>query len=821
MITGASRQFTLKFLWVLRLLLASYYASATTFSLPLDIDGLEVGTVPVSLDGSDVNAVSLPALKALLGTRVADSVWQALLVTNVENNVTDAMVPLTTLAEQGVNLIFSPATLTMTADISSEAFGQSDVDFGEGFDPFIPSESGTFSWLNSINVTHSQSWQSNSKDSFSSADWLAQMNFGGASGINITTANYLEVPDNDANVLRGEWTAFYDNPKAPFRLSMGDVESGLGSGLAGHLSSVSLGGLSIKSDYAELQPERIIGPNNNQELILNESAEIEISVNGQVIFSGHQEAGRFNLTNLPMTNGANDIIVNVSYLSGKTERLVFSQFYNSNLLNEDMLNYGLTVGVPSIFSDQGIEYLDTWTVAGFAEYGMSSWLTLGCNSAVAKYGQVLGTTATIGTDWGNLSGRFSLSNLENTDVGNILSFTFESSVLGAADNQMPNLRLSADFSNSFTSTPWDAEALATSYDRYLANYVWIFNDQWDATLSGSYYKDRQYAEQTNATLMLNWKTGNWNLGSGVTYQDTEAHSDAEIAYFLTFDWRRTNIDNGINLSANYNSNNNYSRLELNRTGNDSVGSVGYRAQAEYEDDREGQNVQLNYTANRMRLQAEVERNQMRNNDSDASYSASIRGHTAIGLVDGKLGWGRAIEGPFIVTHLHPSLSEQEAQLGTGQQGDYKAAANAMIGGLLSLEVAYASNTIDLNVPNAPVGYDWGESRITISPGAATGHFIMIGSDRSYTAKGVLKDALGKPIAYLQGKFIDDTSKLSFFTNKSGRFYVQGVGPGKYTVTVADDRYKPLSVVIKQVDGHLIELGTLNMKCIKENCDENL
>lgn len=802
---------------LLSLLLTPSFTVAMSFSLPLNIEGRELGLVPVSLSGSEVDAVSLSSLKSLLGHRVVEHVWQTLSEEHSDKNI-DTMVPLSALAEQGIDVIFDPATLTLTAKISSEVFGLSDVNFSDDFEPFIPTKSGEFSWLNSINFSHTESWQSDSSDRFSSADWLAQMNIGGAAGLNITTANYLEVIDDDSNILRGEWTAFYDKPNAPFRLSMGDVETS--SSVNGHLSGVSLGGLSIKSDYAELQPNRTIGPNNNNELILKESAEVEITINGQIIFSGRQEAGRFNLTNLPMTNGANDIIVNVTYLSGKTERFVFSQFYNSNLLNEDMLNYALTAGAPSVFGDQGIEYLDTWTITGFAEYGVSSWLTLGVNAAAAKYGNVLGATATFGTNFGNLSSRLSISDQDNGVSGSIVSFSFESAIFGSYENQSPNLRLSAEFAEDFTSTPWE-EITASSYDRYLANYVMVINSQWDATLSGSYYKDNYQAEQSNFTFMLNWRKGDFTLGSGITYSDIEDYIEADVQYFVTLDWRWTHTKQGFNLGASYNSDNNNSRFDLNRTNYDKVGSVGYRALVEYENERERQNAQLSYTANRARLEVEVERNEMKTSDSDAYYSASIRGNTAIGLVDGKLGWGRAQQGPFLVTHLHPSLPEQQVQMGAGQQDEYKAAATSMIGGLLPLEVAYTNNTLDLNVPDAPMGYDWGESRTMISPGAATGHFILVGSDSSYTAKGILMSTNGQAVSYLQGELIGEGVHQSFFTNKTGRFYVQGVGPGKYTMTVSDNKYMPLPVVIEQANSHLIELGTLNMECIKENCDENL
>ncbi|MEZ9595865.1 fimbria/pilus outer membrane usher protein [Shewanella sp. 10N.261.52.F9] len=789
---------------------------AMSFSLPLEIEGREIGTIPVNLNGTEVESVSFNSLKSLLGRRITDEIWRSLSIPN-END--KQMVALSLLAEKGLDVTFNSSTLTLDLKISPEAFGQYDVDFSDQFNSFVPSKSGSFSWLNSINFTHTESWEPKTSSRFSTADWLAQMNFGGANGLNVTLANHLEASDNDTNLLRGEWTAFYDRPSAPFRVAMGDVESGASA--SGHLSSTSLGGFSIKSDYAQLQPDRVIGPNNNQELILKESAEVEITVNGQIIFSGRQEAGRFNLNNLPMTNGANDIIVNVTYLSGKTERFVFSQFYNNKLLNEDMLDFGLTAGAPSIYAENGVEYLDTWTVIGFAEYGVSSWLTLGINGAVAQYGQILGATATFGSSWGNLSSRLSFSNLEDTGIGNVVSFTFESTVAGNSNNA-PNLRLSADFSDSFTSTPWDKEILATSYERYLANYVWVINNAWDTTISGSYYKDTHDVEQSNMSMTMNWRLGDWTLGSGVNYNDNNTYENADIEYFITLDWRRSNTQNKPNLAANYHSVNNYARLEASKTSNDRVGSFGYRAKAEYEDGRDSQNAQFDYTANRLRVEVEVERNNSNTNaNSEASYSASIRGNTAIGLVDGQVGWGRAQDGPFIISKLHPSLSQQQVMLGIDQKHDYEASGTSMIGALLSLDVPYIDNVIDLNVPDAPIGYDWGESRLTVSPGATTGHFFMIGSNSSYTAKGILKASNGEPISYLQGTISGEGISLPFFTNKSGRFYIQGIGPGEYVITISSDNFKPSTLVIDQVDSHLIELGTLNITCIKENCDESL
>ncbi|WP_157490805.1 carboxypeptidase-like regulatory domain-containing protein [Enterovibrio coralii] len=211
---------------------------------------------------------------------------------------------------------------------------------------------------------------------------------------------------------------------------------------------------------------------------------------------------------------------------------------------------------------------------------------------------------------------------------------------------------------------------------------------------------------------------------------------------------------------------------------------------------------------------------MNSSSSGASYSASLRGNTAIGYANGKFGWGRAQAGPFVVTQVHPTLSGHEAHFGVAQDGSYKAAATYDIGGLLPLDVPYAVNSFNVSVPDAPLGYDWGQSQFSIAPGAATGHSLMVGSDASYTAMGVLLDADGKPISYLQGELSNGKLHTPFFTNKGGRFYVQGVGPGTYTLTVSGKGFEPVSVVIEKTDKRLIELGILHVKREEENRVEN-
>nr|WP_255555581.1 fimbria/pilus outer membrane usher protein [Enterovibrio paralichthyis] len=783
-----------------------FLAQAMTISLPLTLNGRQLGNVPVSLSGMDVEAVSLESLKPVIGSRVSDHVWQA--VAKADSD----LVSLTALAEQGVEISFDPASLSLNASIQDSAQGKTNVNFGGGYRPFTPSESGTFSWLNNFNLSHDESWQQDDASRSTSLDWLTQINLGGAVGLNLTAANYFGVSNEEGKFRRGEITAFMDWPNLPLRAYAGDVQMET----SGHMSTGSLGGISLGSAYKTLQPQREIGPENQQELILQEAADLQIVVNDQVIFSGWQEAGRFNLMNLPMANGANDIVVHISYLSGKKETRVFSQFYNSNLLKEGLINYAFSAGVPSTFSTDGVEYQNGWVAGGFVEYGLSAAVTVGMNGNIAQHGQLLGALATVGTEWGNLSARASVSRSKDDVVGNKISLNYESEIIGSGESASPNLRLSAEYADDFLSALWQDDQVATSYARYLANYRWTINDRWSLTLTGSYYEDGYDAEQTSFTSLVNWRHGNLTLGGGVNYYENDELAEPDTQYFLTLGWRWAHRDHGYNVSGSYNSQNNRARVDLGKSGIERVGSVGYRVQAEYDNDQDSESAQLSYTANRARVEAEVSRTNINADPSGASYSAILRGNTSIGFVDGKLGWGRATSGPFLIANLHPTLSGSSARLGTDQNDGYRAAATN-IGGLMPLEFAYAERNVDINIPDAPLGYNWGESRLSFTPGAATGHAITLGSDNAYTVKGILVDSLGNPLSYLRGNLINAEYALPFFTNKQGRFFVQEAAPGTYRVEINDERYQTGQIEIPREQSSLIDVGIHQIACEETSC----
>ncbi|RJX75796.1 pilus assembly protein PapC [Vibrio sinensis] len=800
---------------------ASVSAGTYRLSLPLVYGEKALGDLPIEVDGMTLTSIAFAPLIELLGNRISKQ-W-------VENHFPTeraSYISMHELKEKGIDVALDGESLLLYVTLEPALLNEQNVELASQYPNFEASPSGTVSWLNSFNFAYNNDWNDDSQTWSSSIDWLSQMNLGGAEGINVQLANYFESDNETSEFVRGEWTAFHDRPNLPLRFSIGDVLTGE----SGHIYGMSLGGFSFESSYEQLQPDREISPQSSQQLVLLESAEVEIYVNGERVSGGRLEPGRYNLQNLILDNGANDITVVVNYVSGNQEVLRFTQFYNAKLLEEGLLDYAFSLGRPIKYGNQGVDYEDVWLATGFAEYGLTDWLTVGANGLVAQDGGILGALATFKSPVGNITARYSVSHNERDNSNNpivkgnqgwIGSIDYENSVIGSGDSQSPNLRLAVEQSDKFNNAPWKSGdniyANTSDYTQYLANYFWQINNELDLSFAARYSQYAVEGDDILSSVLLNWRRGGLTLGVGTEYEDSYRYSEPDSRWLINFEYNWYSRESANQLGISYNSNNERSRVFFNNEGRNYVGDIGVRIEAEQDKYQQKQKAELSYTANRFRTESEVIRHVNRHDDSE-SYHGALRLATAIGMVDGHWGWGRTSTGPFVVAALHPTLQGATANLDVNTEGKALALASPNINGLFSVSQPFSSNSMDYTVIDAPLGYDWGDGTLDISPGAATGHYLLMGSDASLSANGYLYFADGKPIAYRQGRIIGDENAVEFFTNKQGRFYIQGVGDGVYSIELYGLDVFPVAIEIPSTSSSLVDLGQIKVECRGE-CDE--
>ena len=89
----------------------------------------------------------------------------------------------------------------------------------------------------------------------------------------------------------------------------------------------------------------------------------------------------------------------------------------------------------------------------------------------------------------------------------------------------------------------------------------------------------------------------------------------------------------------------------------------------------------------------------------------------------------------------------------------------------------------------------------------TGRVITVGSDAAYLVLGYIQDESGQPLSLERGELIGNGLVLDVFTNRRGRFAVEGIAPGAYQLVIGKYQAK---VNFKAAEENLIDAGVITV-----------
>ncbi|TQF67972.1 fimbria/pilus outer membrane usher protein [Pseudoalteromonas luteoviolacea] len=747
---------------------------------PVRLNTAEVGQVSAATNGIEIASISATEFKKSLQNVLSERVNTWL------THKGDAQITLEEFAEQGITLVMQPQDLTIEMKLAEEAMATDSLTYGKQKHFDKPSGETSWAMLNNLNLNHERS--NNNHDYRSQLEWLMNANFGGGDGINMRGSLFWEDGNNQGSEInRGEFSLFYDIPEAPIRFTLGDTQ--LNS--TGHLSGAQLGGFSFEKAYSRLQPQRRITPSNSQQFMLPRAANLEIYINDFLISRIRLKAGRYDLSDLPLTSGVNNIQVIATYANGETQEFYFTTHYNARLLAKGLSDYAFTIGRLSSVEQGRYEYDDELFVSGNYEYGVTNRLTLGLNGASHPKGHVIGALATINSFVGNVSFRYSMSKANKVQDGDIYSIESEHSVFGHGNFGSPNLRLGYEVRQDFTNTPWQTFSTISSSKRAFADYSYFINDHLDFNLSASRDRGSDNIITDNAAIELNLRYEDIRVRTGFSHTDsTDSRVVSENQFFLNFTWNH--YDRGTNNRARtqYSSRDKVASASYAKTNNNFVNDYGYEVRAEQGSDFRQEQFEASYTSAFVR--ADFSTTNYSRDQQHADSSSSVNLSTTLGVADGHFGMGATTTAPFAVITKHDTLKNADVLVNVDRQGRAQTKPNEHIGALVELGTGYTNSQLNIDVPDAPLGYDWGPGMYELVGGATTGHHIQIGSELSYTIIGKLLDDKGMPIAMKRGRVIKQREKnnkdtaplnIAIFTNRTGRFVVEGISIGDYVVEI--------------------------------------
>ena len=614
----------------------------------------------------------------------------------------------------------------------------------------------------------------------------------------------------------------YDLPSDLVRIQAGDTDT-LATGFQ---NGNSVLGLSIEKSPRKLAPNENIRPTGRGSFHVDRPAEVDVVVNGAVMQHLQLRPGAYNLSELPLGTGANELELIITDETGQRRSLTFTTYFDEKLLAAGTSEWAITGGVPSIVSDDQVSYLnEQWLASGFYRQGLTDATTgevhlqgdgivvmggagtvfrtpvgiFGMHAAVSDSSWFgVGYAASLGWDLVNFNGLLGEESLHLSAQYRSPGFAIAGELpcatgINACDPTYFSylnpygLRLMSQY--SFPIAPTITGTLAARYqfsddslNPAIASYE-VTGDLYGADLTVSV----PVAGSTTMSLTAGYSNEPFNFGGS-----EPINADGTFRGALRFFIRP---DEQTSIAASYDTLDDQSNVSATRIEGEGIDRWETSVNVQYNDDAEsaGGNATIAYYGNR--FEARVVQSTALDGVGYDSFDVqpsdqrtTVRVGTALVFADGHFGLGAPIRSNgFAIVTPHESIAEKEVTVGAP---DFVRARSGALGPAVITDIpAYTPTVLPIDVADLPLGYSLGSGSFDVVAPYRGGYALEVGSSYSVSAFGTLVDADGSPVALLTGvaRPADGSDKtVEVFTNAAGRFGAEGLAPGRWLIEMASE-----------------------------------
>lgn len=605
---------------------------------------------------------------------------------------------------------------------------------------------------------------------------------------------------------RGQTVALYDDQPRAVRYYLGDLLPQV----QGFQAAPLLGGFGFQRNYQELQPNRNIRPAGLFRFAVEEPSIVEIVVNGATVQVLRLERGQYDIRDFNFASGLNAVEIYARDDFGRRVLARFDQFFDFGLLAKGIDEFALFAGVRQRTSDAGLITYDTGraTVTGYYRRGLSQSMTAGIDMQAQQGRAMVGATVVSALPIGS----FALLTGVSSDRIEGTGFRFLASYQGSFDRlafiEQPSLNLEAGYTSSrFLPIGDTAFGNAISFD-WRARFNGAIDERTNFGVAAAFSTLRNAPDTYLGSLTVSRSLGRFSLTATGEYARTiDGRTD-----------RRALISLGASLGrrssarASLDTRDQRAQFDFSRFRSDVLGDWGARAAIGRTTSRVEGSGEFAYNHNRALLT--VDHAATSNGGlGQLRQRSSVTATTQVALAGGRIGFGRPVGPNFVLAYPHETLPSQ-VEIAQGVEVEQVQARSGVLGPALGTAgTAYAQRRVTLRAPDAPAGYDTGSGYYTLSPPAAGGYLLQVGSDASFSVIGTLQGPDGAPISLLAGtiRSLDrpESRGVPFFTNRSGRFVATGLVPGRHRLTLGQGAYYVDIFVTKEAQTS-IELGIVRV-----------
>lgn len=773
--------------------------------LPLIIDNRQMAELPavIPVDMQAVKIAAQPLIDAL-----KPLVVPAVLEKLAQQKTPDGFFTLERLGRAGLATSFDEAALALVMTVPGELRALQVIDMagrtppnGLGANAVPPATVSSY-----LNLR-------------GGIDYVDSAGIGSAAGLqplNLAMESASEIMGNvlqgDMNYVesggrrfqRGNVSVIHDDPDHAVRYQAGD----LSYPVTGFQSFQPLGGITIARNFS-LQPYRLVQPAGQQEFVLQDPSRVEVLVNGQPMQFLQLPAGRYSLQDFPFTQGTNNVQLRVVNGAGQVSVITAPFFFSSNLLQPGESEFAYSVGEPSSAVNGLTGYNAHPAFSGFHRVGVLDNLTLGLNVQGDANQQLAGAEISGALAFGSF--RIDVAGSEGgpgagSPYAASLQYSYydpSQSAQSARGVQFSATYKGANFAPLGTSTSFATTTLAAASPVAVTavvtpntvlnpnkldldlGYVQALPYGITAGLSGSYRVERDASRATSVDLSFRrFLTERFSVNTDVNYSLGAENSGLSALVTLTLQLGNS----GQSVTTSYETQHAAETVNWSYVPPVDVDHPAMSVTAGNSDQQRLLGGSVAYNTTRLETSLTHEETSPVGNDNAGSGRTgitSLQFGTALVFADGHYAIARPVGDSFAMVIPHPNLSG--LTVGVNPVDNQNLAQTDLLGpAVLSNLSSYRPNEVRVVVPDLPLGYDLGPDVFSVTPSFDSGAVIHVGQDAVVLLDGIAVGVDGKPIQLADGLATpvgDKAAKpIEFFTNRTGRFRVQDLKPGSYTLT---------------------------------------
>lgn len=609
----------------------------------------------------------------------------------------------------------------------------------------------------------------------------------------------------------------YDRPTMFLRSYFGDLTPEVRF----QQNFVPMGGLGISRQKRRFDAFRTAVLQGNRQLILQRESTVDVYRNGALFQQLQLAPGAYDLSNLPLLSGSNDIRLSVRDESGVAQTVNYQTYLDPIDLEPGDFEYGGYVGKMSTRFGLSPKYDGGMAFSGFYRKAFLHHPAIGVGvQASRSVQQVSGQTQfLVGSGLLDMTGAVSRS---TSGTGYFAGLSYNLAL------DQSERSTSASFQGTFQSRLFTGLGAPLQVNATIANASVILTHGFSPRLSA----------QGGATFIHNRKPTNdgyrifadgyyqlsrkWFVRGGIDYQRLSQSSLSSLSrrqggfgFNAALVLRISPSDRA---EARYDSHFDNAQLSYDHSPDGYVGSLGYGALLSRSKNQMAAQGFAAYTANRFSGSVSHSLAGTSIGQITNRQVTTARLSTAIAFADGALAITRRVGDSFAILTPHRSLKKHQVILGQLlTDSRYRSRSGALGGAVNGSLSSYVTQSIQYDVEDPPAGYDVGLGVYRVRPPYHSGYHLVVGTDAFVTATGTLIDDSGKPVSLTSGEVLDlskaDAAAASFFTNSAGRFAVPSLRlNNRYRVRLSSGQAFEFTVPADS-EG-LIDLHSVTVKAVR-------